>query len=47
MSWKPFVDFDSMSVPLGSRVYFIGGRKAAPLTYYDRHSDEWFEETTI
>ena len=47
MSWKPFIDFDAMSVPLGSRVYFIGGRKAVPLTYYERTNDEWLEETVI
>jgi hypothetical protein len=41
MSWKPFVDFDSMPVAIGTKVYFVGGRKMVPLTYYDRNTDEW------
>ena len=41
MCWKPFIDFDSMTVPIGNRVYFVGGRKTVPLTYYDRAEDRW------
>ena len=36
-----------MTVALGSKVYFIGGRKLVPLSYYDRQEDEWVEETAI
>ena len=43
MAWKPFIDFDAMTVPIGSKVYFIGGRKSVPLTYYNRHDDTWSE----
>ena len=47
MSWKPFVDFDWMTFPIGSKVYFVGGRKICPLTYYDRHQDVWKQESVI
>ena len=47
MCWKPFIDFDSMTVPLGNRVYFIGGRKSVPLTFYDRAEDRWGEERAV
>jgi len=36
LNWKPFIDFDAMSVTIGPRTYFMGGRKLVPLSYYDR-----------
>jgi hypothetical protein len=41
LAWKPFVDFDAMGVTIGTKVYFIGGRKLVPLCYYDRVDDKW------
>jgi hypothetical protein len=43
MAWKPFIDFDAIAVTLGSRVYFVGGRKIVPLSYYDRAYDKWVQ----
>ena len=44
LCWKPFIDFDAIPVVFGSRVYFLGGRKICPLTFYDRKEDIWIEE---
>lgn len=36
-----------MAVPIGHRVYFIGGRKIVPMTFYDRKQDKWIETEVI
>lgn len=47
LAWKPYIDFDAMGVAVGRKAYFIGGRKPAPLCYYDRLEDKWGQENHI
>ena len=43
LAWKPYIDFDAMSVVADGKVYFIGGRQPTHLSYYDRFNDKWVE----
>lgn len=47
LAWKPYFDYDSMTVAVGKRAYFIGGRQPAPLCYYDCGAGCWAQEGPI
>jgi hypothetical protein len=47
LAWKPYIDYDAMTVAVGKRAYFIGGRQPAPLCYYDCGEDKWVQEGPI
>ena len=40
-NWKPYVDYDSMPVPIDDEVYFIGGRKHCPIVCFNISESKW------
>ena len=35
ISYKPYIDYDCMPFHIGNKIYFLGGRKHAPIITYE------------